>query len=233
MNQTMETTLTDYKDLLYKQFAVIGKAVSSHKRLEVLDLLSQGERTVEDLAHETGSSISSVSQHLQILKSARLVENRKEGLHVHYRLADDAVGNFWRTMRSLAVDRLAELRETIRVNLDDKDKLEQVGHKDLLERARRKEVVVLDVRPHIEYDAGHIPDALSIPLEELENRLGEIPSDREVVAYCRGPYCVMALAAVEMLRKRGYQARRLEDGFPEWRAEGLPIDKSDNNTGQK
>jgi rhodanese-related sulfurtransferase len=233
MNGTMEKTLMEYKDLLYKQFAVIGKAVSSHKRLEVLDLLSQGERTVEELAKETDSSISSISQHLQILKTARLVENRKEGLHVHYRLADDAVGVFWRTMRSLAVDRLAELRETIRVNLDDKDKLEQVSHKDLLERARRRDVVVLDVRPHAEYNAGHIPEALSIPLEELESRLGEIPSDREVVAYCRGPYCVMALAAVEMLRKRGYQARRLEDGFPEWRAEGLPVDKLDNNIGQK
>jgi rhodanese-related sulfurtransferase/DNA-binding HxlR family transcriptional regulator len=228
----MEKTLEEYKDLLYKQFALIGKAVSSHKRLEVLDLLSQGERTVEELAKEIGASISSVSQHLQILKSARLVENRKNGLHVHYRLADDAVGDFWRTMRALAVDRLAELRETIRVNLDDKDKLEQVSHKELLERARRKDVVVLDVRPHAEYNSGHIPEALSIPLDELENRLGEIPNNREVVAYCRGPYCIMALVAVELLRQRGYQARRLEDGFPEWRAEGLPVIKSDNNSGK-
>jgi rhodanese-related sulfurtransferase/DNA-binding transcriptional ArsR family regulator len=229
----MERTFNDYKDLLYKQFAVIGKAVSSHKRLEVLDLLSQGERTVEELAKETDSSISSVSQHLQILKSARLVANRKEGLHVHYRLADDAVGDFWRTMRSLAVGRLAELRETIRVNLDDRDSLEQVSHKELLERARRKDVVVLDVRPHVEYNAGHIPEALSIPLAELESRLGEIPHDREVVAYCRGPYCVMALDAVERLRKRGYRARRMEDGFPEWRAEGLPIAESNNNREKK
>jgi rhodanese-related sulfurtransferase len=233
MENMMDTTLMEYKDLLYKQFAVIGKAVSSHKRLEVLDLLSQGERTVEELAKETDSSISSVSQHLQILKTARMVQNRKEGLHVHYRLADEAVGAFWRTMRSLAVDRLAELRETIRVNLDDKDNLEQVSHSELLERARRQDVVVLDVRPHAEYSAGHIPEALSIPLEELESRLEEIPSDREIVAYCRGPYCVMALAAVEKLRERGYQARRLEDGFPEWRAEGLPIAQSDNGTVKK
>jgi rhodanese-related sulfurtransferase/DNA-binding transcriptional ArsR family regulator len=229
----MERALTEYKDLLYKQFAIVGKAVSSHKRLEMLDLLSQGERTVDQLAKETDSSISSVSQHLQILKTARLVENRKEGLYVFYRLADEAVGEFWRSLRSLAVDRLAEVREAIRVNLDDKDELEQVSHQDLLERARRRDVVVLDVRPKVEFDAGHIPEALSIPLDELESRLGEIPNDREVVAYCRGPYCVMALAAVDTLRKRGYRARRMEDGFPEWRAEGLPTERSDNNNQSK
>jgi rhodanese-related sulfurtransferase/DNA-binding transcriptional ArsR family regulator len=225
----MDKALKEYKDLLYRQFAIVGKAVSSHKRLEVLDLLSQGERTVEELAKETDSSISSVSQHLQILKTARLVENRKQGLYVFYRLADEAVGEFWRTLRSLAVARLAELREAIRVNLEDKDELEQVSHEDLLERARRRDVVVLDVRPEVEFKAGHIPEALSIPLDELERRLSELPSDREVVAYCRGPYCLMALEAVGLLRSRGYRARRLEDGFPEWRAEGLPTERADNS----
>jgi len=213
----------EYKDILYGQFAVIGKAVSSQKRLEILDLLCQAERSVEELAKETGSSISSVSQHLQVLRSAKLVESRKEGLYVFYHIADETVGEFWRSLRSLAVNRLAELRETIRKTLDDKDKLEQVGHQELLERARRNDVVVLDVRPETEFKAGHIAEALSVPLSELESRLSELPQNREIVAYCRGPFCVMSLKAVELLRQHGLQARRLKDGFPEWRAEGLPV----------
>jgi DNA-binding transcriptional ArsR family regulator len=192
--------MSEYKDLLYGQFAIIGKAVSSQKRLEILDLLSQGERSVEDLAKETEASVSSVSQHLQVLKNARMVESRKDGLYVFYHIADETVGEFWRSLRSLAVNRFAELRETIRTTLDEKDNLEQVGHQELLERARRKEVVVLDVRPEVEYRAGHIPDALSVPLNELEKHLSTLPHDKEIVAYCRGPYCVMALEAVGLLR---------------------------------
>ena len=219
--------MSEYKDLLYGQFAVIGKAVSSQKRLEILDLLCQGERSVEDLAKETDTSISSASQHLQVLKAAKLVESRKEGLYVFYHIADEAVAEFWRSLRSLAVSRSAELRETIRMALDDRDDFEQVSRQELLERARRKEVVVLDVRPEIEFRAGHIPDALSMPLSELENHLSQLPKDREIVAYCRGPYCVMSLEAVGLLRKHGFKARRLVDGFPEWRAGGLPTAHSE------
>jgi rhodanese-related sulfurtransferase len=225
--------MNDYKDLLYGQFAVIGKALSSHKRLEILDLLCQGERSVEELAHETEMSISSVSQHLQILKTAKMVESRKEGLYVFYHIADETVGEFWRSLRSLAVNRSAELRETIRTALDEKDDLEQVGHQELLERVRRNEVVVLDVRPEVEFRAGHIPDALSVPLGELEKHLSKLPRDREIVAYCRGPYCVMSLEAVGLLRKHGFKARRLEDGFPEWRAEGLPTAGSQDKNAEK
>jgi rhodanese-related sulfurtransferase len=222
--------MSEYKDLLYGQFAMIGKAVSSQKRLEILDLLSQAERSVDELAKETQASISSVSQHLQILKAAKMVESRKEGLYVFYHIADEAVGEFWRSLRSLAVSRFAELRETIRTTLDEKDELEQVGQQELIERARRDDVVVLDVRPEVEFRAGHIPEALSVPLSELKNRLSDLPKDREIVAYCRGPYCVMSLEAVELLRRHGFKARRLADGFPEWRAGGFPTDDSNNNT---
>lgn len=225
--------MSDYKDLLYGQFAVIGKAVSSQKRLEILDLLCQSERSVEDLAHETDASISSVSQHLQVLKTAKLVESHKEGLYVFYHIADETVSEFFRSLRSLAVSRFAELRETIRTALDDKDELEQVGHQELLERVRRKEVVVLDVRPEVEFRSGHIPEALSVPLNELESHLSVLPKDKEIVAYCRGPYCVMSLEAIELLRKYGFKARRLADGFPEWRAEGLPTTGSQNEKAEK
>jgi len=225
--------MSEYKDLLYGQFAVIGKAVSSQKRLEILDLLCQSERSVEDLARETDASISSVSQHLQVLKAAKLVESRKEGLYVFYHIADETVGEFFRSLRSLAVSRFAELRETIRTALDDKDDLEQVSHQDLLARVRRKDVVVLDVRPEVEFQAGHIPEALSVPLNELESHLSVLPKDKEIVAYCRGPYCVLSLEAVGLLRKHGFQARRLEDGFPEWRAEGLPTKNSQDNHKKK
>ncbi len=225
--------MNEYKNLLYGQFAVIGKAVSSQKRLEILDLLCQGERSVEDLARETDASISSISQHLQVLKAARLVESRKEGLYVFYHVTDETVAEFFRSLRSLAVSRSAELRETIRTTLDDKDDLEQVGHQELLDRVRRKDVVVLDVRPEVEFQAGHIPEALSVPLAELESQLSVLPKDREIVAYCRGPYCVLSLEAVGMLRKHGFKARRLEDGFPEWRAEGLPTNQAKNNNAKK
>lgn len=220
---TKELTQQDYKELLYKQFALVGKAVSSNKRLELLDLLCQGERTVEDLAKETGSSISSVSQHLQVLKSARLVGSRKEGLYVYHFLADESVGEFWRSLRALAFSHSAELREMVQAILEDRDDLEQVNHADLMERARKGEVIVLDVRPEVEYQSGHIADAVSIPVDQLEAHLKDLPKDREIVAYCRGPYCLLSLEAVTTLRKHGYKARRLVDGFPEWQAHGHPI----------
>jgi rhodanese-related sulfurtransferase len=212
-----------FKDAVYEQFARIGKAASSPKRLELLELLCQCERTVEALAAETGMSVANTSQHLHVLRAARLVEAEKEGLHVKYRLADEAVCEFFRNMRLLAERRLAEIHEITRQFLEGREGLEPVDRDSLLERVREGEVTVLDVRPVEEHRAGHIPGAISIPLKELENRLSELPRGQEIVAYCRGPYCVLAIRAVEMLREKGFRAVRLEDGVQDWRARGLPV----------
>lgn len=208
---------------LYEQLARIGKAVASPPRLELLDLLCQGPRTVEALAREAGLTMANASQHLQILHAARLVEARKDGLFVTYRLADQQVAEFYRAIRTLAESRLAEIELILRQFNSGRELLEPVEKQSLLERVRRCEVIVLDVRPPEEYHAGHIPGALSIPLRELESHLSTLPRDREIVAYCRGPYCVLAVEAVRLLRARGFQALRMEAGVPEWRAEGLPV----------
>ena len=212
-----------FKDAIYEQFAHIGKAVSSPKRLELLDLLCQGERTVEVLAAETGMTVANASQHLQVLRAARLVEAEKEGVFVHYRLADQTVCEFFRSMRLLAESRLAEVEQTKRRFLSARGEIEPVNRDELLGRVRTGAVTVLDVRPAEEYVAGHIPGAISVPLEDLERKLSELPRDQEIVAYCRGPYCVLAIQAVEILRKRGFQAVRLEDGVQDWRALGFPV----------
>ena len=212
-----------FKDAIYEQFAHIGKAVSSPKRLELLDLLCQGERTVDVLAAETGMAVANASRHLQVLRAARLVEAEKEGVFVRYRLADQAVCEFFRSMRLLAESRLAEVEQTKRRFLRARGEMEPVNRDELLGRVRTGAVTVLDVRPAVEYVAGHIPGAISVPLEDLERKLSELPRDQEIVAYCRGPYCVLAIQAVEILRKRGFQAVRLEDGVQDWRARGFPV----------
>ena len=212
------------KDRLYEQFARIGKAVASPRRLELLEILAQGERTVEALARETALSVANASHHLQALREARLVEARKEGLYVYYRLADPDVFEFTRMIRVLAERRLAEVDRIVRTYLADRDRLEPIGRQELLERAQAGTVLVLDVRPFDEYRAGHVPGAHSVPVEQLERRLRELQPDKEIVAYCRGPYCVLAFRAVEILRARGRAARRLVEGFPEWRAAGLPVE---------
>ena len=212
-----------FKDAIYEQFSRIGKAISSPKRLELLDLLCQGERTVEGLAKESGLTLANASQHLQVLRTARLVEAEKAGLFVTYRLSDDAICEFFRAMRVLAESRLAEVEQTKRRFLEGKEGMEPVDRDALLKRVRKGEVVVLDVRPVEEYQAGHIPGATSIPLKELEHHLSELPHDQEIVAYCRGPYCVLAIQAVEMLRAKGFQAVRLEEGIQDLRAMGFPI----------
>jgi rhodanese-related sulfurtransferase len=214
----------EFKDRLFGQFARIGKALSSPRRLEIVDLLGQGERTVEEIAKETSMSVASASQHLQLLKAARMVETRREGIYMHYRLADEDVFRTWQAVRALAESRLSEVDAVVEAYLVDRDALEAVDSSDLLERLRDGSVVVLDVRPEEEYRAGHIPGALSVPVDALEAALKTLPRDREVVAYCRGPYCVFSDEAVAFLRARGYRARRLRQGLPDWRAAGMPVE---------
>jgi rhodanese-related sulfurtransferase len=211
------------KKAIYEQLARIGKAVASPPRLELLDLLCQGPRTVEGLAREAGQTVANTSQHLQVLRGARLVEADKQGLYVTYRLADSAVCDFFQKLRDLAELRLAEVESMMRQLREGPERLEPIERKALLRRVRRGEVVVLDVRPPEEYRAGHIPGAVSLPLKNLKARLSALPKSQEIVAYCRGPYCVLAAEAVEILKAKGFRAFRLEDGIPEWRAHGLPV----------
>jgi len=213
-----------FKDRLYGQFARIGKALANPHRLELLELLAQGERTVESLAGEVGLSLANASQHLQALRQASLVESRKHGLYVYYRLADPAVTDISRAVRTIAEHRLAELDRLVRDHFGDRSSAEAIGMEELLKRARSRDVVILDTRPASEYIAGHIAGAISVPIEELQRRLRQLPKNKEYVAYCRGPYCVYADNAVEILRSKGRRAQRLLDGFPEWRAAGLPVE---------
>lgn len=214
----------EVKEALYEQFARLGKALASPRRIELLDLLCQGERTVEALAEAARMGVTNTSAHLQVLRGARLVETRREGVKVYYRLADEEVCRFFFALRDLARARLAEVEQVVRDYLEARDELEPVSREALLERLGRGDVTVLDVRPPEEFAAGHIPGARSLPLPELERRLGELPRDVEIVAYCRGPYCVLAPEALAILRAAGFRARRLEDGFPEWRLAGLPVE---------
>jgi rhodanese-related sulfurtransferase len=216
----------EFKDQLFGQFARVGRALANPHRLELIDLLAQGERSVEDLAREAAMPVANTSRHLQELKAARLVEVRREGHYGYYRLADESVYGVWKALRELGEARLAEIDRLVGTYLTDRDSLEAVCAEELLAKTREEGVVVLDVRPEEEYLAGHIPGARSVPLERLEAYLGEIPRDREVVAYCRGPYCVFSDEAVALLRSRGHRARRLEEGLPDWRAAGLPVESS-------
>jgi len=213
-----------FKNQLYEQFARIGKALSSAHRLELLEVLAQGEYSVEAVARETEMSIANASQHLQVLRAARLVEVRREGVYIYYRLADEQVFTLWQTMRHVGEVRIAEIDRIVDTYLHDRNQLQPIGAAELLQRLVEDTIILLDVRPVEEYTAGHLPDALSIPVTELEARLSELPQDREIVAYCRGPYCVFADEAVTLLRTNGYSARRLEQGLPDWRALGLPVE---------
>jgi rhodanese-related sulfurtransferase/DNA-binding transcriptional ArsR family regulator len=222
----MSSRNRQFKDSVYEQFSRVGKAVSAPKRLELLELLCQGPRTVEALAGQAALSVANASRHLQVLRGAGLVESEKRGLYVEYRLADEQVGRFYFALRGLAESRLAELEKVTRAFFEQRDGLEAVPGEELLRRVKQGEVTILDVRPAEEYRAGHIPGALSIPVAEIKARLDELPRDRDVVAYCRGPYCVMAVEAVEILRRKGIRAHRLEQGVLEWRARGWPVDQA-------
>ena len=219
-------THREFKDRLYGQFARIGKALSSPHRLEILELLAQGERTVDSLATEVGLSLANTSQHLQALRQAALVDSRKDGLFVSYRLSDPTIFDLCTAIRGVAERQLSDLQRLVREHFGDRSDAEAVEMNELLKRARSKRVVVLDTRPPSEYAAGHIAGAISVPVDDLQRRLRQLPKGTEYVAYCRGPYCVYADRAVEILRSNGRQARRLREGFPEWRAAGLPVEVS-------
>lgn len=210
------------KDALFEGFALVGKALGSGRRAELVDVLAQGERSVEELATEIGQSVANTSQHLQQMLRAGLVTTRREGTRIYYALASDDVIRLWQRLRQVAAAHVTELDGLARAYLGDRDRLESITQSELRGRLRAGDVVVLDVRPAAEYAAGHIRGARSVPLADLTRRLRELPKDNEVVAYCRGPYCVYADDAVRVLQRRGYRARRLEDGYPEWAQAGLP-----------
>jgi rhodanese-related sulfurtransferase len=219
----------EFKDSIYGHLARIGQALASPKRLELLDLLCQGPRTVERLSQQMGISVAATSHHLQTLRGARLVETEKQGQFVEYRLADPRVCALFLSLRKLGETRLAEIEQVTRLYLESRNALEPVNRAALLRRVRQGEVTVLDVRPPEEYEAGHIPGARSVPLPDLVRRLAELPRDAEIVAYCRGPYCVMSVEAVSLLRKAGFTAVRMEEGVADWRARRWPLETGASN----
>jgi rhodanese-related sulfurtransferase len=212
------------KQRLYEQFARLGKALASPQRLELLDLLAQGERPVDALAHAAGLSVANASQHLQVLHAARLVETRRAGQRVFYRLADPSVEALWHAMRHAAERRLAELEDVARAYLVGRDELEPIARAELLARMKEGTVTLIDVRPEDEFRQGHLPGAISVPVGEVGAWARRAPRRKQIVAYCRGPYCVYALQAVTELRRQGLRAVRSQDGVPEWRAAGLPVE---------
>lgn len=220
----LNMTARQFKARLYGQFARLGKALASPYRLELLDLLAQGERTVESLATETNATIANISQHLQVLRNAGLAASRKQGLFVYYRVPDPSVLALCAALRTVAERQDAELDRIVRDHFGDRSEPEPVEMEELLRRARAGEVIVLDARPATEYAAGHIPGALSIPVDDLKQRLKQLPKSKPYVAYCRGPYCVYADQAVAQLRATGRRAKRLAIGLPEWKLAGLPVE---------
>jgi len=211
------------KDLLYEQVARVGKALASPKRLEILEMLAQGEKAVETIAGEVGIDVKLASAHLKALKEARLVQVKRDGKRMIYRLSGADVAQLGVTLRQVAEEHLVELRLALQQMMAEPERLAQVGRKELLAQAKRGEVVVLDVRPPEEFDTAHLPYARSVPLPELAQRLAELPHDVEIVAYCRGPFCLMSDEAVKLLREHGYRARKTFDGVSEWQAAGLPV----------
>ncbi len=217
------------KKKIFEQFARVAKSLANANRLELLESLAQGEKSVDALAQATGMSVANTSHHLQILRDSGLAASRKDGLQVFYRLSDDQIPTLMGCISRIAEKHLAEVERIVREHFDTRDTLTPVGRNELIARARKGDAMVIDVRPVAEYEAGHIPGAVNIPLDELTQHLATLPRDQEIVAYCRGPYCMLAFEAVARLREAGYQARRLEDGFPEWKAEKRPV----GTTGRK
>lgn len=214
----------EFKDLIFQQFANVANAFSSPKRLEIIDILLQGEKDVETLSKQISASIANTSRHLQILKNSRLVDNRREGVRIYYRIADDRVYNCWKGLQLLAESRVVEIREVLKNFLEERNAMKTISKDELWSRVQSNDVIVIDVRPEEEFINGHIPGAISIPLAELKDRLNEIPNDQEIVAYCRGPYCVLSPEAIKILKDEGYEALRLEESLPEWKSAGLPVE---------
>jgi rhodanese-related sulfurtransferase len=214
----------EFKDAVFNQFARLAQAMCSPKRLEIIDILIQGERDVETIAGETNLTVPNTSRHLQVLKNAHLVDFRKDGVRTFYRVSDVAVYNSWKNLQSLAENLLPEVRDTVQRFYRDRAGMEAISKDELLRRIEKGETVALDVRPQDEYISGHVRGAISIPFHELKKRLKDIPSRKEVIAYCRGPYCVLAVEAVAILRDAGFRAFRLEEGFPEWRSADMPVE---------
>lgn len=215
---------------LYERFAQIGKAIGHIHRLELLESLAQGERSVDSLAQACAMPVSNTSHHLQVLRDAGLLVSRKAGLQVFYRIADDEVQWLVAAIRGIAQRQLPEVERIVREHFDGRDELQAVKRDELIDLVRRGEAIVLDVRPDLEFDSGHIPGALNIPLDKLEQQLGLLPRSIEIVAYCRGPYCLLSFEAVDMLRRHGFRARRLEEGYPEWKASRLPVESGSSGT---
>jgi rhodanese-related sulfurtransferase len=223
----------EFKDFVFQEVAVIAQAFSSPKRLEIIDVLAQGERSVETLAHEVSMTIANTSRHLQVLKNAGIVRSRKEGVSVIYLLADQEALLCWKALQSLAVKRRAEITEVAKSFFAERDHIEPVSIAELQRRLKNKEVVLLDVRPPEEYETAHLPGAVSIPLTDLKRGVGKLPKNREIVAYCRGRYCVLAAEAVAILKKAGYHVVRLEEGIYEWKQAGLPVEKGNGRVSNK
>ncbi len=211
------------KDALFDGFAEVAKALASGRRTEIVDLLSQGGRSVDEIAEEIDQSVANTSHHLRAMARAGLLSTRRDGTRIYYRLASDRVGELWSALRDVAGEHVAGLERLADAYLGDRDGVEVVDRDELAARLRRREVLVLDVRPEAEYSAGHIAGARSVPITELRRHLRVLPKEADVVAYCRGPYCVYADDAVRELNRRGFRARRLIDGFPEWKRAGLPV----------
>jgi rhodanese-related sulfurtransferase/DNA-binding MarR family transcriptional regulator len=221
------------KEALFEALASVAKALSSGRRAEIVDLLAQGERSVEDVATELDQSVANTSHHLRSLARAGLVRTRRQGTRVIYGLAGEEVAQLWTVLRGVAAEHVAEVDRLAHAYLGRRDGLQPITREELARRLRRGEVTLLDVRPEPEFEAGHVEGARSIPIAELERRLDALPRDSELVAYCRGPYCVFADDAVRLLRGRGFEARRLEDGFPEWKRAGLPVAVGATEGGQE
>lgn len=214
----------EFKDALFGEFSRLGKALASGRRLELIELLAQGNRTVEQLAKETGQSIANTSQHLQVLRQARLVDSTRHGNYIRYRLADDQVLRLWLALRDTGEVRLPEVESLVNGYFDGRRQLQAINCEELRRRLEAGRTVVIDVRPTLEYEAGHITGARSLPVEEIEARLKDLPKSKMIVAYCRGPYCVFADEAVALLTRRGFRAVRLDAGLPDWKMEGGPVE---------
>ncbi|MDZ7689634.1 MAG: metalloregulator ArsR/SmtB family transcription factor [Balneolaceae bacterium] len=215
-----------FKNKVYQQLANIVQAMSNPHRLEILELLAQGRFSVAEIAEETNISGANASQHLQVLKQAQLVSTQREGNRVYYRLAGQSVYKAWKALRDLGIERVAEIERLIRQFRESRSSLETLTSLELAKKMQQEEVTIIDVRPKQEFNEGHIAGALNIPVDQLSNRLKDLPEDKEIVAYCRGPFCVFADDAVELLREKGFNAKRLDEGFPEWMLDELPVERS-------